>query len=63
MGDGMNCVTTPKTGVTHGDATTPQNRCVTTPPPTGGVGVVTQRHLCTRGVTQMAGHENRRSSR
>lgn len=38
MGDGMRCVTTTERGVTQGDATTPNNRCVTTTTPKGGWG-------------------------
>ena len=38
MGDRMMCVTTPKTGVTQGDANTHENRCVTTTTPKGGWG-------------------------
>lgn len=38
MGERMKCVTTPKTGVTRGDANTSENRCVTTPTPKGGWG-------------------------
>ena len=38
----MTCVTTPEKKLTHGDASTPHNHCVTTPPPKGGEGVVTR---------------------
>ncbi len=38
MGNRMMCVTTPRAGVTQGDANTPNYRCVTTPTPKGGVG-------------------------
>jgi len=36
MGNDLMCVTTPKNMVTHGDANTSANHCVTTPPPYGG---------------------------
>ena len=57
MGNRMMCVTTPKKQVTQGDANTPVNHCVTTPPPKGGEGVVTRsggsREVVTQnGVTQ-----------
>ena len=38
MGNRMMCVTTPKSGVTQGDANTLINRCVTTTTPYGGGG-------------------------
>lgn len=38
MGNRMMCVTTLKTGAMLGDATTHENRCVTTTTPKGGWG-------------------------
>jgi len=52
MGERMMCVTTPKKQVTQGDANTPQNHCVTTPPPKGGEGVVTRSVGSHEVVTQ-----------
>lgn len=54
MGNRMMCVTTPKKQVTQGDANTPQNHCVTTPPPKGGEGVVTHSVGPREVVTQIA---------
>ncbi len=45
MGDCVKCVTTPEKQVTQGDANPLQIGCVTTPTPTGGVGVVRQQPL------------------
>jgi len=50
----MMCVTTPKKQVTLGDANTPKNHCVTTPPPKGGEGVVTRSVGSRKVVTQTA---------
>ena len=52
MGKHMMCVTTPKTGVTQGDATTPENRCVTTTTPKGGVGGGDAASPVRRGVVR-----------
>jgi hypothetical protein len=46
------CVTTPNKQVTQGDANTPKNHCVTTPPPKGGEGVVTRPVGSREVVTQ-----------
>lgn len=54
MGRQMTCVTTPNCEVTHGDANTPKNRCVTTTTPKG-VGVVVMHALpVSSEVTQNA---------
>jgi len=45
MGNDLMCVTTPKNMVTHGDANTSANHCVTTPPPYGGGRVVVTRSV------------------
>ena len=52
MGKRMMRVTTPEKQVTQGDANTPQNHCVTTPPPQGGEGVVTRSVGSREVVTQ-----------
>ena len=52
MGHRMMCVTTLKKQVTQGDANTPLNHCVTTPPPKGGEGVVTRSVGSREVVTQ-----------
>ncbi|SHF99030.1 hypothetical protein SAMN05444149_1084 [Pseudosulfitobacter pseudonitzschiae] len=67
MGNRMMCVTTPKKQVTQGDANTPQNHCVTTPPPKGGEVVVTRsvgpREVVTQNsVTQQQPHSQERHS-
>ncbi len=53
MGNRMICVTTPIKQVTQGDANTPLNHCVTTPPPKGGEGVVTHAVGPREVVTQI----------
>lgn len=58
----MMCVTTPKKQVTQGDANTPQNHCVTTPPPKGGEGVVTRSVGSREVVTQITGSRPRTHS-
>lgn len=52
MGKRMMRVTTPEKQVTQGDANTPPNHCVTTPPPKGGEGVVTRSVGSREVVTQ-----------
>lgn len=50
MGQSMSASPTPKVGVGQGGANTPQNRCHTTPPPTGGEGVVGHASPVSGGV-------------
>ena len=52
MGNGMNCATTPKTGVAQGDANTPQTGAPPPPPPTGAVGGGGALHLRAVVVSQ-----------
>lgn len=54
MGNALTASPTPENVVGQGGASTPQNRCLTTPPPKGvGVGVG-QPHLCSGGVGQIS---------
>jgi hypothetical protein len=66
MGYRMMCVTTSKTKVTQGDAKTPDNHCVTTPPPKGGEGVVTHtvgpREVVTQSTARMQSTSQERCS-
>lgn len=52
MGNRMNCVTTPKSTVTQGDANHLQNSASPPPPPTGGGGGGGATQLSPEVVTQ-----------
>lgn len=54
MGNGMMCITTPKTGVMQGDASTVINGAAPPPPPTGAVGGGDALHLSAVVVMQVA---------
>lgn len=54
MGNGMMCITTPKTGVMQGDANTVIKGAAPPPPPTGAVGGGDALHLSAVVVVQNA---------
>lgn len=57
MGNGMMCITTPKTGVMQGVANTVNKGAAPPPPPTGAVGGGDALHLSAVVVLQMVARQ------